>query len=65
MLTEAAAFWSWCEVSFWLCQNDMIRPEEFREAGVIFTINNALAHAHQKDRNPELVEEVSRAVAGI
>lgn len=64
MITENAPFWSWCEVSFWLCQNDMIRPEEFREAEVIFAINNALDHAHQKGRNPELVEEVARAVAG-
>jgi hypothetical protein len=52
-------------VSFWLWQNDMIRPDQLREAEVVAAINNALETSHQKGRNPELVEEVARAVAGV
>jgi transcriptional regulator with XRE-family HTH domain len=62
-LTEGAPLWLWCEVSFWLCQNDMIRPEQLREAEVVAAINNALELANQRGRNPELVDEVTQAVA--
>lgn len=62
-LSDDAPLWLWCEVSFWLCQNDMIRPEQLQEAEVVAAINNALELAHQRGRNPELVEEVTRAVA--
>jgi hypothetical protein len=64
-ITDTAPLWSWCEVSFWLWQNDMIRPDQLREAEVVAAINNALETSHQKGRNPELVEEVARAVAGV
>lgn len=64
-LTVGAPLWLWCEVSFWLCQNDMIRPEQLHEAEVIATINNALGLVHQRGRNLELVEEVTRVVAAL
>lgn len=64
-LTEGQPLWTWCSVSYWLCQNDMIRPEELQEAQVVAAINNALEAAHQRGRNPDLVEEVTRELAGI
>jgi transcriptional regulator with XRE-family HTH domain len=63
-IAEGAPLWQWCEVSYWLCQNDMIRPEQLREAEVIATINTALDLVHQRKRNPDLVEEVTRVIAG-
>ncbi|MHB1425504.1 MAG: hypothetical protein ACYC3I_20240 [Gemmataceae bacterium] len=61
-LTEKTPLWLWCEVSFWLCQNDMIRPEQLQEAEAIAVINNALDLVRQRGRNSELVEEVTQAV---
>lgn len=61
-LTDGQPLWAWCAVSYWLSQHDMIRPEELQNAEIVATINNALEHSRQRDRNPELVEEVARAV---
>jgi hypothetical protein len=62
-LTDGQPLWAWCAVSYWLFQNDMIRPEELRDAEVVAAINNALERSHQHDRDPALVEEVTRAVS--
>ena len=61
-LTDGAPLWSWCAVSYWLSQNDMIRPEELQNAESVATINNALEGFRQRGRNPELVAEIARAV---
>ena len=62
-LTEGRPLWAWCDVSYWLSQNDMIRPEELKDAEIVAAINNALERFHQYDRDPALVDEVSRAVS--
>jgi hypothetical protein len=62
-LTEGQPLWAWCAVSYWLSQNDMIRPEELRDAEIVAVINNALERSHQHDRDPALVDEVARAVS--
>jgi hypothetical protein len=41
----------------------MIRPEELRDAEIVAAINNALERSHQHDRDPALVDEVSKAVS--
>ena len=64
-LTDGAPLWTWCAVSYWLCANDMIRPEQLRDAEVVAAINNALEYTHQRGRNPDLVEEVARAVSRV
>jgi hypothetical protein len=61
--TDGAPLWSWCAVSSWLCQHDMIRPEEFGNAEVVAVINHALEGARQRERDPELVSEVARVLA--
>jgi hypothetical protein len=62
-LTDGQPLWSWCTVSYWLWQNDMIRHEELQNAEIVEAINNALEQSQQRERNPGLVEEVTRAVA--
>jgi len=52
--------WAWCAVSYWLMQNNLLRPEESWNAEVVEAINNALESARQRQRYPELVSEVSR-----
>ena len=61
--TDGAPLWAWCAVSYWLCQNDMIRPEELQNAEIVAAINNLLEGVRQRGRNPDLVAEVARAVA--
>lgn len=61
-LTENAPLWAWCAVSYWLRQNDMIRPEVFQNAEVIEAINTALEIYQQRGRNPNLIEEIRRMV---
>ncbi len=59
-LAEGAPLWAWCAVSYWLAENDIIRPEEGWNAEVVAAINNWLELARQRERNPQLVEEISR-----
>jgi hypothetical protein len=62
-LTEGAPLWAWCAVSYWLSQNDMIRPEEFQNAEVVAAVNNVLESRHQRGRQPELVAQIAKAIA--
>lgn len=62
-LTEGSPLWAWCAVSYWLVQNDMIRPEEIDNAEVVDMVNVALETAHQRARNPQLVEEIAGVIS--
>ena len=62
-LAENAPRWAWCAVSYWLCENDMIRPEELRNAEIVAAVNNVLESESQRKRNPALVDEIVHAVA--
>ena len=55
-------YWEWCSASYWLAQNNIIRPEQPWNAEVIATINTALEAAIQQDRHPDLVKEVQQVV---
>lgn len=57
-LAENAPLWAWCAVSYWLSQNNMVRPEESWNAEVVHAINTVLdSHLQQ---HPELLSEISR-----
>ncbi len=62
-LADCKPLWAWCAVSYWLMQNNLLRPEESWNAEVVEAINNALESARQRQRYPELVNEVSRELA--
>jgi len=59
-LTEGAPLYAWCGVSWWLAQNDIIRPEEGWNAEVVAAINNSLQSAQQRARQPKLVSAIER-----
>jgi hypothetical protein len=61
-IRDQTPLWQWCAVSYWLSCHDLIRASELERAEVICAVNNALERSFQKIRNPNLVEEVSRAV---
>jgi hypothetical protein len=59
-LAEGAPLWAWCEVSYWFAQNDILRPEEGWNAEVVAAINNWLEAEQHRERNPELIETISK-----
>lgn len=54
-------YWAWCEVSYWLYQNNIIRREVLDQAEVVFTINNFLDRIHQERKNGPLVHEIEES----
>jgi hypothetical protein len=72
-IIDGKPLWAWCAVSYWLMQNNLLRPEESWNAEVVAAINNALESARQRDRHPDLVAEAdgcairgsSPGVAGV
>jgi len=61
-LSEGKPLWRWCAVSYWLAQNNIIRPEEQWNAQVVSTINNLLELSQQCKDNPELVSEIRKVI---
>ena len=52
-LSDDTPLWQWCEVAYWLRQNDMISEKAVREAQDTAMINLALDFSYQKRMNPE------------
>ena len=63
-LAEDKPLWAWCAVSYWLAQNDLLRPEESWNAEVVEAINRTLELQRQRRRHPELIERVTRELQG-
>ena len=63
MLIGRKPYWAWCEVSYWLYQNNVIRAEVQDQAEVVFTFNNALDRIYQERRNGPLVKEIANALS--
>lgn len=61
-LTDHAPLWAWCAVSYWLVQNNLLRQEESRNAEVVEAINNWLESARQRQRYPQLLDEITRGL---
>lgn len=61
-LTDHAPLWAWCAVSYWLVQNNLLRQEENRNAEVVEAINNWLESARQRQRYPQLLDEITRGL---
>ena len=57
-ITEGHPLWMWCEVSYWFCQNGIVGEEVLRESRVVAGINCALELLHQREHDPQLVDEV-------
>lgn len=64
-LVDHKPLWAWCAVSYWLVQNNLLRPEESWNAEVVSAINNALESVRQRERHPDLVNEVNRELSSL
>ena len=62
-ITEGAPLWYWCEVAYWLCQNDMIKENAARDARDVAAINAILEMNYHRCYDPELLDELVGALA--
>ena len=63
-LADHKPLWAWCAVSYWLVQNNLLRPEESWNAEVVEAINRALEAGRQQQRHPSLVKQITKAILG-
>jgi hypothetical protein len=61
-VADESPLWMWCEVAYWLHQNDMITEDALREAQLVAVINNVLELQHQRKLDPKLAQEVLQLV---
>jgi len=61
-ICDGSPLWYWCEVAFWLWENNMIRESVLRDAEEVDVINSVLEMQHQRKTKPELTEEVVRVL---
>ncbi len=64
-ITDDSPLWYWCEVAYWLYQNDMIREEVLRDAQEVSIINSVLELQYQRGIEPGLTEEIYRFITSL
>jgi len=57
-ITDGAPLWHWCEVAYWLCENSILKEEDFREAQDLTVINSVLELEHQRQISPDLTKQI-------
>ncbi len=57
-ITDDHPLWYWCEVAYWLYENDMIREDVLNEAFELAVINAVLELKYHKQLRPELLRDV-------
>jgi hypothetical protein len=62
-LAQDKPLWMWCAVSYWLAENQLIRPEEYREAQFVWVVNDWLSAQRSRRENPELVSQLDEMLA--
>lgn len=64
-MTDDTPLWQWCAVSFWLAQNNMIRPEESEQSKVTAAINTILELSSFKRQDPRLIKDITKELNDI
>ena len=62
-ITDGVPLWFWCEVAYWLRQNDMISHDAATEAQEVALINAILEMRYHRKLAPQLSEEILRSLA--
>lgn len=57
-IVDGVPLWYWCEVAYWLFDNNLIKEEDLRDAQEVAAINRVLEFAYQRRTKPELTNEV-------
>ena len=63
-LADDKPLWTWCAVSHWLAENQLIRPEEYRDVQFIWVINDWLSARRSRRGDPELVAQLEAGLLG-
>jgi len=59
-IADDSPLWYWCEVAYWLWENDLIKEDVLEDAEDVAAINNMLEMKHQKRRKPALFQELTK-----
>jgi hypothetical protein len=57
-ITDGIPLWQWCEVAYWLGENDMITEDVVRAARDTEMINTVLQFVNQQLLHPDLMAEI-------
>jgi hypothetical protein len=63
-ICEGHPLWYWCEVAYWLWQNNLIREDVLRDAKEVAFTNSYLEFQYQQRRNPQVAQKIRRLVSG-
>jgi hypothetical protein len=61
-ISDGAPLWHWCEVAYWLWENNLIREADLREARDLTVINGVLELEHHRQLSPDLTKEIMEAL---
>jgi len=61
-LSNGVWLWYWCEVAYWLLQNDMIKAEVLQNADDVEAINCTLEMQYKVKNNPALTQEIEESI---
>ncbi len=62
-IVEGAPLWYWCEVAFWMFENNIIKEDDLREAQDLTVINSVLELERQRQISPNLTREIIQALS--
>lgn len=62
-ITDGVPLWYWCEVAYWLWENNIIKEEDLRDAQDLTVINSVLELERQRRVSPELTKEIMEALS--
>lgn len=63
-LAEAAPLWRWCEVAYWLWQNNLIEENAARDAEAVEAVNSYLEYERNKRSRRDLLARLKDAIEG-
>ena len=61
-IAEGAPLWYWCEVAYWLFENNIIKEDEHRDALELSVINSVLELEWQREIAPDLTKQITQAL---
>jgi len=62
-LADEKPLWAWCAVSYWLVENQLMKPEVHERALFTWVVNEWLSAQRSRVENPDLVSQVETALA--
>ncbi len=62
-IVKDVPLWYWCEVAYWLWQNNMVKKAVLRDAEEVEIINNVLELQRQRTKNPRIAQEIIDSVS--